>query len=249
MKKIFLGLLAVFATLFTSCEFSETIYVNEDGTGKMSLYLDGSDLMPMMGNKLPIGGEEPIDSIVSFKDVLGKAKFNIANLSKEDQKNIKNLEKLNIHMMVDANKNKMNFDVFADFNSISDIKGMFEGMEAIGKIAKDRSAMRASDPLAAVDFDKLTKMDYSYKNNIFKRSFRVLDQKLVDSLKQNLGQAEMLLAASSYKLDYHFPRKIKSVSLKDAVIGKDGKSFVFEVNVMEFVDNPEILNFEVELEK
>lgn len=249
MKKIYLGLLVVLATFFTSCEFSETIYINDDGSGKVSYYLDGSELMQMMGSQMTGGREESIDSMISFKDIFRKGNLNLSKLSNDDQKKIKSLEKLNMHMVMDTKKSKFTFDIFANFKSIRDMQSMFGAMNSLNKLAQDSKVMGSKNPLSSIDPDKLTKMEYSFNNNVFKRSFQVLDKKLLDSLKQNMGQAEMLFAASTYKLNYHFPKKIKSVSVKDAVIGEDGKSFTVKINAMEFVNNPEILNLEVELEK
>ena len=97
MKKIFLALLVAVTTL-TSCEFSETIYINEDGTGKMSMFLDGSELMPMMKSQMPPEMSKPIDSLISLKEIIGSQRGVIGNLSEADQDMIKSLEKLNIHV-------------------------------------------------------------------------------------------------------------------------------------------------------
>jgi len=94
-----------------------------------------------------------------------------------------------------------------------------------------------------------TKVDYSLKNNVFKRTVTILDKEKVAAMKDSLGQAQMMFASSGFKLNYHFPRKIKSVSLENATISEDGKSFTAEVNFMQYLTNPELLNVEVELEK
>ncbi|MEM6718384.1 MAG: hypothetical protein AAF611_03615 [Bacteroidota bacterium] len=248
MKRIYLGLLAVLLTFCTSCEFSETIYINEDGTGKMSMYLDGSELMPMIGGQISVGKWNSIDSTISFKELLKEAKMDVGKLSSADRSKVKSLEKVNMHMQIDSDKNKLNVDVFSDFKSVNDLQNMFTAMNVLGDLGAKNNKLK-SNPLSSVDVGEVSSMEYSFKNNVFKRSFRVKNEKLIDSLKQNLGQAQMLFAASTYKLDYHFPKKIKSVSVEDAVIGKDGKSFTLKVNVMDFVNNPEILNFEVELEE
>ena len=36
------------ATLFVACNFTEEIYFNEDGTGKMSISFDGGEMMQML---------------------------------------------------------------------------------------------------------------------------------------------------------------------------------------------------------
>lgn len=249
MKKIYLGLLVALITFCTSCEFSETIYINEDGTGKMSLYFDGSELMQMAGSQMTGGREEAIDSMISVKELLSKQKIDMSKFSKEEKKQFENLGKLNMHMVMDTKKSKLNLDIFTDFDNINDLQNMYRDMNKLAELSKKSNAFGGSNPLGDINPEELTSMKYSYKNNVFKRAFKVLDKKMIDSLKGNLGQAQMILASSTYKLDYHFPRKIKSVSLKNAVIGKDGKSFTVKINFMEFMDNPEILNLEVELEK
>ncbi len=248
MKKMYFAVLIVLLTFCTSCEFSETIYINEDGTGKMSMYLDGSELMPMMKGQMPPEMSEPIDSLISFKEIMSSQKAAIVNLSKTDQEMIKSLEKLNVHVVVDADKDKLNADMYMDFSTINDLQNLFDAFSAIGKLAQ--TGMPAgSVSLSSTNSDDVMTMDYTFKNNKFKRWLRVVDNKLLDSLRGQLGQAQMILASSSYKLDYHFPRKIKTVSTKDAVVGEDGKSVTVTVNALDFINDPEILNMEVELEK
>ncbi|MEM6687332.1 MAG: hypothetical protein AAF617_16250 [Bacteroidota bacterium] len=244
MKKIYLGMLVAFLTVCTSCKFSETIYINDDGSGKMSFYLDGSELMPMMGGQVAGTQWDGIDSLISFKDVLSVAKYNLAQIPQGYQKQLKSLEKLNVEMQIDSKKNKMNFDVFANFNSVTDLQSTFGAITELGELAA-----KSSSAVSKADIESLPSMKYAFSNNVFKRSFSVANKKLLDSLKQNLGQAEMLMAASTYTLDYHFPKKIKSVSLEDAILGKDGKSFTYEIRVIDFINDPERLNFNVELEK
>jgi len=247
IRKIYLGLLVVLATFFTSCEFSETIYINEDGTGKMSMYFDGSDLMPMVSGQMPVGTNgEAIDSTLSFKELLKEAKLNVSKLSKADQQKIKSLNDMKVHMQIDEANNKLNLDIFSNFKKVSDLQNMFDAMGTLGKLGGNSASAR--NPLAAVDVENVSDVQYVYNNNSFKREFRVKDRKLLDSLKQNLGQLEMLFAASTYRLDYHFPKKIKTLSLREAVVAEDGKSFTMEVSVMDFVNNPELLNFEVAFE-
>ena len=51
-----------------------------------------------------------------------------------------------------------------------------------------------------------------------------------------------------YKYKYTFPKKIKSLSIQDAMFTSNGKSFVVEYSLYDVLNNPEILNFEVVLE-
>lgn len=51
-----------------SCNFTEEIHLQEDGSGKLSINFDGSEMMDMAGEEFAKSDEEPIDSIISFKD-------------------------------------------------------------------------------------------------------------------------------------------------------------------------------------
>ena len=49
-----------------SCEFSENIYINEDGSGTMEFKFDGSTLMELAGDEIADEGEEKIDTTINF---------------------------------------------------------------------------------------------------------------------------------------------------------------------------------------
>ncbi|TSE04523.1 hypothetical protein FOF46_25950 [Aquimarina algiphila] len=77
MKRFYYGILTmVSALLLVGCHFSENLDLNEDGTGKISINFDGSELMKMGGDKVSEGKKEEIDSILVFKDFLEKNKDN-----------------------------------------------------------------------------------------------------------------------------------------------------------------------------
>ena len=57
-----------------------------------------------------------------------------------------------------------------------------------------------------------------------------------------------MLKQMKFKYKYTFPRKIKSVDVKDAMFTSDGKSFVKEYTLDELINDPTLGNFNVELE-
>lgn len=73
--------------LLCSCEFSENIVVNPDGTGSFSVDFDGSALMEMAGEET---GETAIDSVLHFKDFLTSEAAD--SLSTEDLAKYKSLK-------------------------------------------------------------------------------------------------------------------------------------------------------------
>lgn len=247
MKNFYLGMLAVMLTFFTSCQFSENIYINEDGTGKMSFTMDGSELMDMMGEEMAKGEEESIDSIISFNEFFKEQADSIAKLPQADQDKLKQLENFKMHMIMSTEDKKMSFDLFTDFKNVGELQDMFAAMNTAGSLDKNNNTK--SNPLSKMGSDGATKVDYSLENNIFTRTVTILDKEKVASMKDSLGQAKMMFASSNYTLNYHFPRKIKSVSIEGAIISEDGKSFSTSVNFMQYLTDPKLLNVAVELEK
>ena len=70
MKKLAVLVICCLALFLTSCQFSETIYLNEDGSGKMAFSFDASELIQMTGDQFLEGdGEKDVDSTFTFKAV------------------------------------------------------------------------------------------------------------------------------------------------------------------------------------
>lgn len=61
--------LALLGLLF-SCQFTETMHIQEDGSGTMSFSFDGSEVMQMVPDSLNVNGRKKIDSLIVFKDFL-----------------------------------------------------------------------------------------------------------------------------------------------------------------------------------
>jgi hypothetical protein len=57
-----------------------------------------------------------------------------------------------------------------------------------------------------------------------------------------------MLKECKYSMEYHFPKKIKTVSLKNAVISADRKSFVVDVPLENLEDSAPDLGFKVVFE-
>ncbi|NOY47858.1 MAG: hypothetical protein GXO84_06620 [Chlorobi bacterium] len=66
MKKIYVLALGLIMISFSSCQFSENIYINEDGSGKMEFSFDASEIMQMAGDKMAKDGEKKMDSTILF---------------------------------------------------------------------------------------------------------------------------------------------------------------------------------------
>ncbi|CDF80521.1 conserved hypothetical protein [Formosa agariphila KMM 3901] len=203
--------------------------------------------MQMGGETLTDSNEKVLDSTIIFKDFLEAKKDSIATLPKSEQEKLKALERFKMHMLMDPNANKMLIDVNTDFKDVNELEDMFEVLNKANEL-KETNKSQQTSPLAKMGATEASEVSYSYSGNVFKRIVTVADQELLEATKDSLVDAEMILAASTYTLNYHFPKKIKSVSLENAMFSEDHKSFTAELSFKDYLTNPESFNVEVILE-
>jgi len=248
MKKVALFLFAL--VLLSACNFTEELHITENGSGKMSINFDGSSLMQMAGDKISEGSEKKMDSTIVFKEFLEEKKDSIALLSKEDQEKLKRLKNFSLHMLVDPEAQEMNFSLFSDFKNVSELGDMLSAFQDASSVQKPggNDAGANKSPISAGGTEG-TEVNYSFVKNRFSRNTKIIDQALFESSVDSLEQAKMFLGESTYTLKYHFPRKIKTISADKALFSQDGKSFTLEIGFLELLENPKVLDIEVELEK
>ncbi|OEK08999.1 hypothetical protein A8C32_13970 [Flavivirga aquatica] len=251
MNRITLLLLCVVSFMFASCQFSENIYINEDGSGKMEFSFDASEIMQMGGGELTKGTDEKeIDSTFTFKEIFEQKKDSVALLSKEEQEKLKALEPFSVHMVMSEEKKKMNFDISTDFKNANELQDMFTALSALGNL-QGKGGAKANDPtnpFSSMGSGGNSELSYSFNKGVFKRTVKVLDKEVQKQLQDSLGQAAMMFGTSKYKLKYHFPRRIKSVSNENALFSADGKTVTIEYGLMEYMTDPEVMNLEIVLE-
>ena len=252
-KIVSLFLLSCFCLLTISCQFSEELTLNEDGSGKMSIKFDGSEIMKMGGEKVSENKEEDVDTLIVFKEFLEEHKDSISKLPLEEQERLKKLENFKMHMVINAEEQVMNMDMYTDFKDVSELGDIFNNFKTASAVGKNGNATSQSgmmDPLAGKTEDEdATKVSYSFKGNKFIRSTEILDREKLKKELDSLESMKMFLASSKYKLNYSFPRKIKKISNKNALFGQDGKSFVLEIDFIKYMEDPKLLDVVVELEK
>jgi len=239
------------AILLIGCQFSEDLHLNADGSGTISFNFDGSEIMKIGGDKITEGKEEIIDSLIVFKDFLEKKKDSISKLSPEEQERLMKLENFKMHMLMNPRSKEMKFDLNSDFKSVEELGDLFNNFKTASSIGNKNS--QSSTPggasLSIAEGEEPTKVMYSFKNDTFKRITKILDQDKLKTSLDSLEQMKMFLASSKYKIKYHFPKKIKKISSDKALFSQDGKSFTLEVGFLEYMEDPKILDIEVELEK
>lgn len=239
--------LVLFTSVF-SCQFSENIYINADGSGKMEFTFDGSLLMQMGADQMGQTQEKAIDSTFSFKELFNSMRDSISKLPVEEQQKLKRLEPFNMHMVMNPETSEMRYNLFTNFDNVNELQDMFQAMKGIGDITGNAQAKDANNPLSGLGGDGSTSLNYNYDGKTFKRTAKIIDKEAYKQVTDSLGEMTMMFASSTYKLNYHFPKRIKSVSNDDAMFSDDRKSFTIEFGFMDYITDPETLNLEVVLE-
>ena len=233
------------ATLFVACNFTEEIYFNEDGTGKMSISFDGGEMMQMLPSTDSTQLDKAIDSTLVFKDLLRDKKDSISQLSTEQQAKLKRLEPFSLHIKVEPENGIMNFDMYTDFKDVSEVNDAFNAFQNASSVGPIAGGQSMPEKVA----DETTEVNYSFKKNKFKRETVILNQEMFEKNIDSLASAEMFLSSSTYTFKYHFPKRVKSTNIEEATFSMDGKTMIHEVNFLDMMKDPESLLIEVELEK
>ncbi len=241
-KGIFL--LAFIFTL-VSCQFTETMVINEDGSGRMSVEMDLSEMMAFGGEMSKDSTQVKSDTIISFKDIFKEKKDSIAQLTAKEQERLKAMENYNIHMVTDPEINQMIIDIFVDFENVSEandlLKAFDESEGFIPGLSGEEEDSNSEESNVGVKF--------SFKKGSFKRDAYIIDEEKHKIQIDSIKAVESFMSGMIYKLKYTFPRKIKSASAGDATYSLDGKTIEMQRSFLDYMKNPDVLDLEIELEK
>ena len=241
-NRLWLGLSLV--GLLASCNFTEEIYLNENGTGSISLNFDGSELMSMAGDSTNVTEEKAVDSLIYFADLLREKKDSIATLPAAEQERLRQLEPYRMRLKTDPVAKEMIISLSRDFQAITEVQDAFKAFQSSGALNNAQQGPESEAP----DFSEGTEVSYAFGSGRFARKTIVTDSALFKQRLDSLETGSMFLAGSTYTLKVHFPRRVKSASSEEATLSVDGKTLIREVDFLEYLKNPGLLNIEVELE-
>lgn len=254
MKLVKYLVVAVVAVFTTSCNFTETMTLNEDGSGKMSVFFDASELMAFGGDQL-MGKEgegegEVMDSIIDFKEFIRENKDSIMTLPAEEQRKIMALENFKMHVIMNEEEGKLSFDMFTDFENVKEASNILEGFDQMSTLMAPDTEVPEDEVEVDVEEsdEESVKVRYDFTGNVFKRDAYILDAVKYQSQVDSLESMAMFFGGSSYKLQYTFPKKIKSTNRESATFSSDGMTLYYEVNFMEYMKDPDLMDIEVILE-
>ncbi|WPO76915.1 hypothetical protein [Flavobacterium sp. KACC 22761] len=234
----------------TSCTFTENITINDNGTGKFSVDMDGSSLMQMagdqLGSQMGADNKKDVDTTFTFKQLLAEKKDSIAKLSPETQKELKKLENFVVTTKMSAEKKQFLMTLATDFKSVNELQDILQTASTLQKLEGGANA----NPLGSGFGNNNSKLNYTYDGKKFTRKAIVDQQKLAEKLNDTAADmSKMIFASSNYIVKYNFPKKIKKVSNPNALFSDDRKSITIQYSFTDYMENPDKLNFDVEFEK
>jgi len=235
----------VIALTAVSCQFTETMILNEDGSGTISISMDMTEMMAFVG-MMDDSTQVKVDTIISMKDFLAEKQDSISNLSEAEQERLKKIENFNFRTFMDPETSEMYFDVYTDFSNVEEANELMNAFEGSGDfmLGMGGDTTVENDP----DSGGAMAVKFKFKNGKFKRDAYIKDKAKHKVQMDSLKEAESFMSSMTYRLRYTFPRKIVKSSFDDAKFSMDGKTIEVQSTFLEYLKDPDVLDMEVELE-
>lgn len=246
MRKILLVLSGIF-TMY-SCQITERFTLDESGTVTYESELNFTEMMAYMYDEVSKDslrkiGEFPVDTLISFADLEDFNQLNSDSISDAQREFMKAMNKTKVRLKLDDEEGKMVFSIHEksvqDYNAY--LKSLFESYKKL----------QLEDPKAANELGQsglMQSFEIKYDGKNFEKitlsdtSFQMEDD---DSTAEMTRQ---MMAMFTYKLEYHFPKKVKNTSLENASFSLDGKTMTVDVPMAEMMEDPKKFDFIVEFE-
>lgn len=246
MYKKIIGLFVLLIT-FSSCQFTEKMELHEDGTGRMAIEMDLSEMLAFAKGMPTDSALTKKDTIISFKKIFEEKKDSIAKLSKAEQKKLKEMEKYNLELHIDPENEKMKMGVFVNFKSVDQANDLMQGFSQVGdKIPGTKTSYKDGE---TNNNDEILGVRFFYKKNRFRRDAYIKNEKNYQQQLDSLKDIESFIGKMNYTVIYTFPKPIKKSSVTDAVYSADKKTITITRSFAAYYKNPDTLDIEIELEK
>ena len=176
MKNIKFVVAFIVTALLVSCNITEKMTINSDGSGKVSYDFNMSkflETVSKMGNKekesakaIFSDSDKDIDSTFHFKDFKEIAIKKGDTLTPEQIVMFEKLEKFSIHTVMNKNKGQAYFELYGTFNTVDELNNMESPTSTLQK-----ATGKKADPMSGMGglFND-TKTTMTFKGNLFSRS-------------------------------------------------------------------------------
>ncbi|PKB15799.1 hypothetical protein [Flavobacterium sp. 5] len=241
MKKIFLLPLS-FLTI--SCQVTETIHLNADGSGTIEIVGLREENSYMILARENYSKENVYrDTSYVFGDYIKKHHETFSRTPLADQNIFLKYSQVKIHKKESSYEKEFRTTITQNFQKASAIVDLYKTEEYANDI-KNNYALTAEE--------HYYKVCYDYNENRFNRIVTISDtleqQKQIEKIEKFKAKNKGYKLVQKYVLNYYFPRKIQSFSNSLAEISSDKKSLKLELPLLESLQNPIITNLEVVLE-
>lgn len=235
-KNTILLLILIVFTL-TSCQITEKIYFEEDGSGKYEMNVDMGDMLKAFGEmetKKIDSSYVVKDSIIDFSKLFIEHKDSIAKLPLKEQKKLQSLKNVIMVIHEDKRNEEMFISIWSPFTNMEELNDLQEKFRSTASSEKKKIPSKAD-----------VKYTFTKKNFTRKSYNKEFNEEELAEYEKSLKSMDMFIDKTTYTLEYHFPRKIKKYSIKDAILSDNKKVIFIKKSVSDWVSNPQALDVEI----
>ncbi|PJJ09188.1 hypothetical protein CLU83_2522 [Flavobacterium sp. 1] len=241
MKRYFF-LLSILLTV--SCQVTETIHLNPDGSGIIEFETLRDEYSYMQIAKEEYSKEDVYrDTTFVFGDYIKKYNETFSRNLEADQKVFLKYSDVKVHIKESSYEKEFRTTYTQNFQKVSYIVDLSKTGRHLNVI-KNNHALSAEGHFYNVS--------YHYTGNHFNRIVTITDslklKKAFDEIERRKVMYKGFKLVQNFVLNYHFPRKIQSVSNPLAKISEDHKSLSLQFHYYDCIQNPMSTNLEVVLE-
>lgn len=227
-----------------SCQVTETLYLNADGSGTIEVVNLRDENSYMQLAKENYSKENVYrDTTYVFGDYIKKHQETFSRTPLADQNVFLKYSEVKVHRKESSYEKEFRTTISQNFQKAEAIVDLYKTEKYVNDI-KNNYALSAEE--------HYYKVCYDYNGNRFHRIVTITDtlhqKKQIDEIEKLKAKYKGYKLVQKYVLDYHFSRKIQSVSNPLATISTDKKSLKLVLSLIDCLENPLITNLEVILE-
>ena len=224
----------VLLLLTTSCQVTETIHFNENGSGTIAV-----EMLRIEQSYQQLAGEEYnkgevfVDTTYVFDDYISKHSETFSKLTPEDKAVFNAYKGVKVHTKKNSFEKEFRTTFTQNFLQANQIADLYKTQEYVSDIVHNY-ALSAEEHYYKVAF-KLSSNEFKRMVTIIDEEHLKREQATINNYKKQLGDKKM---HQRITLSYHFTKKIKSVSIPNAKISADKKSVEISFGLLESLFDP-----------
>lgn len=241
MKRIFC---AFFIITLHSCQVTETIHLNSDGSGSILVEeMRDEQSYQLIAGENYSKEEKFEDTTYVFQNYVQKYAETFEKLTPFEKSVYEKHYPVDVKIKKSSYEKEFRTQLSQQFKTISEVADLYKTEDYADNI-QNNYALSAEKHYYSVAF--------SFSDNHFKRIVLITNPEELKKQQEELAKIKERISTfplkQSFELRYYFPKPIQSVSNAKAVISADKKSFVLTFSLIEVVTNPESTNLEVILQ-